>query len=466
MSHHVGNCAILLAMLLNGLAAAQSLPPGGMSAIKPPYVIAHRGGPLLWPEHTMEAYRASTEAGNPFVEVDCFVLRDGSVVIMHDNELQRTTTGNGLLTSINTKDLQGVMVDGERLLGPGWGKYHIPFFDEVLVRYGNKKVLFAEVKTRKGGRAIAEKLKQYNIKKDYVIVNSFYPEELSASRGAGYEVCLNLRPDDRYTADQLAKMKLWGVACYTNVPKDYVRSLKKAGLVVLIYTPGNHYERDASLAKGADGFYCDDPVYMALDTSYRRTEDPFALQKWYAGMLPAQNGGRGRFTPPDMWGIDTSTENVFRGCLQGWLAPIRDGKLAESWSVEFTVKFGVGLMEGRWASLGVFTTDQPLETDSPGGGQRGFNYLLHNSGSISIYKYDGTPGKPPELLGTTPNGKVEVGAVRSYRITITKTQIRAECFENGATLVVDDDSQRGAYITMGAKGQRADFLNVRLNTLK
>jgi hypothetical protein len=261
-------------------------------------------------------------------------------------------------------------------------------------------------------------------------------------------------------------MKLWGVACYTNVTEDFVRSLKKAGLIVLIYTPENHFQRDSALAKGADGFYCDDPVYMALNTSYRRMEDPFRSQKWYAGMLPAQKGGRGYFTPPDMWGIDSSAENVFRGCLQGWLSPIRNGKLAESWSVEFSVRFGVGLMEGRWASFGIFTTDQPLETDTPGRGHRGFNYLLHNSGSISIYKYDGTPDKAPELLGTTPSGKVEVGATRRYRITITKTRIQAECFENGAMLVVDDDSQRGAYITIGAKGQKADFRNIRLNVVE
>ena len=53
--------------------------------------IAHRGGALLGPENTAQAFRASIEAGAELVETDVRLSADGALVCLHDADLARLT---------------------------------------------------------------------------------------------------------------------------------------------------------------------------------------------------------------------------------------------------------------------------------------------------------------------------------------------------------------------------------------
>ncbi|POR46277.1 glycerophosphoryl diester phosphodiesterase [Bosea psychrotolerans] len=54
-----------------------------------PLVIAHRGGALLAPENTAEAFRAAVAAGADMVETDLRLTADGALVCLHDADLKR-----------------------------------------------------------------------------------------------------------------------------------------------------------------------------------------------------------------------------------------------------------------------------------------------------------------------------------------------------------------------------------------
>jgi len=54
-----------------------------------PLVIAHRGGALLAPENTAEAFRAALAAGTDMVETDLRLTADGVLVCLHDADLKR-----------------------------------------------------------------------------------------------------------------------------------------------------------------------------------------------------------------------------------------------------------------------------------------------------------------------------------------------------------------------------------------
>ncbi|MCU4181892.1 glycerophosphodiester phosphodiesterase [Bosea sp. BH3] len=56
-----------------------------------PLAIAHRGGALLGPENTAQAFRASIEAGAEIVETDVRLSADGALVCLHDADLARLT---------------------------------------------------------------------------------------------------------------------------------------------------------------------------------------------------------------------------------------------------------------------------------------------------------------------------------------------------------------------------------------
>ncbi|MHC4066194.1 MAG: glycerophosphodiester phosphodiesterase, partial [Planctomycetota bacterium] len=76
-----------------------------------------------YPENTFAAYRRAIAAGVDAIEVDLRGTRDGRVVIMHDETLDRTTDGTGKVTEHTLAELQQ--------LDAGGGE-RIPTYDEVL----------------------------------------------------------------------------------------------------------------------------------------------------------------------------------------------------------------------------------------------------------------------------------------------------------------------------------------------
>ncbi len=62
---------------------------------KPFLIIAHRGGAGLWPENTLYALQQAAELGADLSEIDLHMSRDGVLVVIHDETLERTTNGQG-----------------------------------------------------------------------------------------------------------------------------------------------------------------------------------------------------------------------------------------------------------------------------------------------------------------------------------------------------------------------------------
>lgn len=54
-------------------------------------VIAHRGASAYAPENTLAAFALAAEQGADWFELDCTLAKDGEVVVIHDNDLERTT---------------------------------------------------------------------------------------------------------------------------------------------------------------------------------------------------------------------------------------------------------------------------------------------------------------------------------------------------------------------------------------
>lgn len=69
---------------------------------------AHRGLSSLAPENTLAAVRAAAEHGLSWIEVDLDVLADGTVVVLHDSTLDRTTNRSGRYDALTAADLEGI----------------------------------------------------------------------------------------------------------------------------------------------------------------------------------------------------------------------------------------------------------------------------------------------------------------------------------------------------------------------
>jgi len=86
-------------------------------------VVAHRGGSKYAPENTLAAFRTAIAQGADGLEFDVQMSRDGALVIMHDETIDRTTNGTGAVRDFTLGQL--------RTFDAGNGE-KIPTFEEVL----------------------------------------------------------------------------------------------------------------------------------------------------------------------------------------------------------------------------------------------------------------------------------------------------------------------------------------------
>ena len=70
-----------------------------------PRLIGHRGAAKVAPENTGAGFAAASAAGVRWVEVDAKISKDGVVVLMHDDRVDRTSDGFGAVESLSAADL-------------------------------------------------------------------------------------------------------------------------------------------------------------------------------------------------------------------------------------------------------------------------------------------------------------------------------------------------------------------------
>lgn len=80
------------------------------SAVSTPFprVVAHRGASAVEPEHTLAAYVEAIEAGADGLECDVRLTADGHLVCVHDRTVDRTSNGQGLVSTLELTDLEGL----------------------------------------------------------------------------------------------------------------------------------------------------------------------------------------------------------------------------------------------------------------------------------------------------------------------------------------------------------------------
>ena len=76
-----------------------------------PLIIAHRGGSLEAPENTVGSIVHAVHAGSDWQEIDVQLSRDGQAVVLHDDRLERTTSGSGRVAKRDLADLLALAAD-------------------------------------------------------------------------------------------------------------------------------------------------------------------------------------------------------------------------------------------------------------------------------------------------------------------------------------------------------------------
>ncbi|TDL77107.1 glycerophosphodiester phosphodiesterase [Rhodococcus qingshengii] len=90
-------------------------------------IFAHRGYSSAFAENTMSAFIAAEKAGADGLELDVQLTKDGEVVVIHDEKLDRTTSGKGFVKNFTFKEIRKLNANKK-----GVNKEPIPSLIEVL----------------------------------------------------------------------------------------------------------------------------------------------------------------------------------------------------------------------------------------------------------------------------------------------------------------------------------------------
>ncbi len=116
-------------------------------------VVGHRGAKALYPENTMLSFEKAIEMGVDGIEMDLNLTSDGRLAVIHDETVDRTTNGKGLVSDYSMADIK--KLDAGKVM-EGFGFHRIPEFDEFLELVKDKNILL-NVEVKQNSKETADK---------------------------------------------------------------------------------------------------------------------------------------------------------------------------------------------------------------------------------------------------------------------------------------------------------------------
>jgi glycerophosphoryl diester phosphodiesterase len=193
------NIALIALAIVLSLVLIAALMPDAPAAeyyenVARPLVIAHQGGDKLWPGNTLYAFERAVEIGADVLEMDAHLTKDGHVVLLHDEEVDRTTDGTGpaedlTLAELRQLDAAFTWSDDEDRTFPYRGQgIQVPTLDEVFERFPQMRYLI-EIKLTQNpiDGALCDLIRRYDLQ-DQVMIASFHDEAMQGFRQTCPEV--------------------------------------------------------------------------------------------------------------------------------------------------------------------------------------------------------------------------------------------------------------------------------------
>lgn len=149
--------------------------------------IGHRGAKGHVPENTLISFQKAIELGVDGIELDVHLTSDNHLVVIHDNTLDRTTSGTGLVSSFTLSELKTLRIDGQ---------YEIPTWQEILNFIDKKIFLNIELKGKNTAKPVKDLIENCILKENWThnhfIVSSFDWNALQEIRSLDPNIALGV----------------------------------------------------------------------------------------------------------------------------------------------------------------------------------------------------------------------------------------------------------------------------------
>ncbi|MGE7659568.1 glycerophosphodiester phosphodiesterase [Bacillus altitudinis] len=233
------------------------------------YIIAHRGSSSAAPENTIAAFDVAVEQGADYIELDVQMTMDQHVVVIHDDTVDRTTNGNGLVKSYTLDQLK--KLDAGSWFDQQYTNERIPTLQEILERYSQRIGILIEIKHPKRQigieKAVARIINRFAYSR-HIMIQSFDVHALQRIKAfaPSLRTALIIKPD----VFKLTKRKLTTYSSFANglnmkktmINKWWIDRIHSFGMEVFIWTVKDQKTADRIKKYPIDGVVTDNPLFF------------------------------------------------------------------------------------------------------------------------------------------------------------------------------------------------------------
>lgn len=281
---------VIVILMVVGIALLLFLMPDApasayYSNIDRPLVIAHQGGDGIWPGDTMFAFEKAVETGADVLEMDAHITKDGHIVLMHDEEVDRTTDGTGLIEDMTLDELKRLDAayqwsnDDDKTFPYRGQGIQIPTLDELFQKFPQMRYVI-EIKLTENpiAQPLCDLIRRHNMH-ERVMVASFHDEAMQNFRETCPEIATSASRGEVTKFVILGKLFLSGFVApeyesiqppydpeeSMNIPimtKRFIREAHAKNIAVEPWTVDDPELMKQYIEWGVDGIITDRPDLM------------------------------------------------------------------------------------------------------------------------------------------------------------------------------------------------------------
>lgn len=170
-----------------------------------PLISSHRGGDAEgFPENCIETFERAATFGPAVIETDIAMTKDSVLVLMHDDRLDRTSTGKGFVKDYNYTEIKSYFLKDFRGRKTA---YRIPTLDEALI-WGKHRVVYTlDMKRGVPYEKVVESIRK-NAAEPYSIVITYNADQAKAFHKLAPDIWLSVSANSQEDIRRLKKYKV------------------------------------------------------------------------------------------------------------------------------------------------------------------------------------------------------------------------------------------------------------------
>ena len=239
-----------------------------------PMVSAHRGGPYPgFPENAIETFANVVKYTPTIIELDVAMTKDSVLVLMHDDKLDRTTTGSGLISDATYEEIQALFLKDE---DGTITDFKVPTLEEALIWSRGKALLTVDIKQSVPYEKIIEAVRK-TVSEAHValITYSFAAAKKLHRMAPELMLSVTIRNEEEIERFEETGIPWTRVIAFTGVterPQEFNKALHEKGVFTILGVLGNLDKSAIArgdqlyasfVQKGADILATDRPIEAA-----------------------------------------------------------------------------------------------------------------------------------------------------------------------------------------------------------